>query len=276
MAPLYAHSLDASSPSFALLASRHEGKKSDKKKKYEPFFLVTLAKSGSHLILKVLTEMTGRPRVWVSSGNPLSGKLYSQKEYPWTHFCLSPLLERLIADRKVIVMVRDLRDLSISATHALHADIAQWGKSPKICRKDFTQLSFPDQLMSVIKEESQMEAEDKALIWNFSHSFPQAVALAQDPRVLVCRYEHLVGPHGGGSLQAQKEEIRKIAAYLEVSLSEQEVERISSTIYGDSKTYRKGQIEEWKRTFEPNHKELFKTKFGQYLISLGYEENDEW
>jgi hypothetical protein len=238
----------------------------------KPFCLVTLAKSGSHLALKAITEITKKDVVWVSSGDPY----LEEKPYCWTHFCLSLQLRNSLQNRKVIVLVRDLRDLCISATHALEADITQWEKSPKICDPNFKDFFFAEQLSCVIREECQMEAKDPSLIWNFSNSFPQAVALIEDPKVLVCRYENLVGPDGGGSLKAQYLEIQRIADYLEIPITSNEIRRIASVIYGDSRTFRKGQIEEWKKLFTPNHKALFKEKFSPYLIALGYEQDHEW
>jgi hypothetical protein len=253
-----------------LVASKTKEIKS--KETCKPFCLVTLAKSGSHLALKAITEITKKDVLWVRSEDPHPEK----KPYSWTHFCLSPQLRNSLQNRKVIVLVRDLRDLCISATHALHADITQWKKSPKICDPNFKNLSFADQLSCVIREECQMQPEDPSLIWNFSNSFPQAAALIQDPKVLVCRYENLVGPDGGGSLKAQYLEIQRIADYLEIPITSNEIRRIASAIYGDSWTFRKGQIEEWKKLFTPNHKALFKEKFSSYLIALGYEQDHEW
>jgi hypothetical protein len=261
---------------LSLQASHSKGKEGEKKRTCELFCVVTLAKSGSHLILKAITEITGLQSVWVSSGNSQVSRFQSHNQYPWTHFCISPLLQSHILNRKVIMMVRDLRDLCISATHALNVEIVEFGKSPKICLPNFIYLPFADQLTCVMSEECQMQPEDQALIWNFSRSFPQAVALAKDPRVLVCRYEDLVGPEGGGSADAQLYEIKKIANYIGISLNAEEVKRIASVIYGESRTYRKGQINEWKKIFDPDHKALFKMKFAPYLIALGYEEDNKW
>lgn len=40
--------------------------------------------------------------------------------------------------------------------------------------------------------------------------------------------------------------------------------------------YRKGAIGDWKNYFNENHKNIFKEKYGELLITLGYEKNYDW
>jgi hypothetical protein len=243
--------------------------------KYQPFCLITLAKSGSHLIHKALFEITGQKGVWASSGDSIRRKI-SKKQYLWTHFCVSPQLEKHLSPIKKIILIRDLRDVCISAANAIYEDITKSAHTPKNYLPDFCQLSFSARLACVLKEDCQMKAMDDALVWNFSNSFPQAVSFAKNPQVLVCKYEELVGPNGGGTLEAQYAAIQKIGDFLGICLKMREIKRIASVIYGNSRTFRKGKIENWKMEFDAVHKDLFKDRFNSYLIELGYEVDAEW
>jgi hypothetical protein len=96
-------------------------------------------------------------------------------------------------------------------------------------------------------------------------------------RPFVIKYEDLVGPMGGGSLEVQKNTILAIAKQLNVPLSENEALELGKAIYGHSITFRVGQIGNWKRYFKEIHKEQFKnSQLQKVLVQLGYEKDDTW
>ena len=81
-----------------------------------PCALITIPKSGSHLLIKALHLMTGGVSIWHTRFPsfhyvpPVDGFLY-------THLCLSPQLERDYSELphlKKIVNIRDLRDVCVS------------------------------------------------------------------------------------------------------------------------------------------------------------------
>ena len=61
-----------------------------------------------------------------------------------------------------------------------------------------------------------------------------------------------------------------------VDLSLQQVQEIADTLFGDTVTFRKGQIGSWRDLFTPFHKALFKEVMGEELIRLGYESDCNW
>ena len=101
---------------------------------------------------------------------------------------------------------------------------------------------------------------------------------------LLIRFENLVGEKGGGSLNSQLEELKKIATFLNIPLSQDALSLIADELYGIESiqntalaaTFREGKIGAWRNTFKKEHKEEFKKRFNEYLIALGYEENDQW
>lgn len=92
------------------------------------------------------------------------------------------------------------------------------------------------------------------------------------------RFENLIGPNGGGSAQAQFNEIRNIGRHLGVNLSQEKIQEITQNLFGGTFTFREGQIGSWKKYFTPKVKETFKNTPGacQLLIDLGYEKDSNW
>lgn len=96
------------------------------------------------------------------------------------------------------------------------------------------------------------------------------------PGVCTVRFEDLIGPLGGGSLQAQQTCIIKIAQHLGLSLSQERLNYVIDNLFGNTATFREGQIGSWKKHFNKKHKRQFKDVAGQLLIDLGYEQNFNW
>lgn len=95
--------------------------------------------------------------------------------------------------------------------------------------------------------------------------------------VLTVRFENLVGERGGGTDEAQRTEIERIAAHLGMSLSPAEIDCIIAGAFDTkSPTFRKGLIGDWRNHFAPEHKAAFKRVAGRLLIELGYEKDSDW
>ncbi len=101
--------------------------------------------------------------------------------------------------------------------------------------------------------------------------------------VIITNYENLVGVRGGGDLEVQKKEIMKIANFIDVSLSESEVDSICDNLWGPSQTddrmnitFNKGRIGRWKEYFSEKNIQEFKTFWNEYLIEWGYESEWNW
>ncbi len=90
------------------------------------------------------------------------------------------------------------------------------------------------------------------------------------------RFEDLVGPKGGGNLKAQIREIKNIAEFIGISITEEKLQFVVDHLFGNTATFRKGQIGAWKSNFTQKHKDAFKNVAGQLLIDLGYEKDFNW
>lgn len=258
-----------------------------------PFALITIPKSGSHMMIKTLYFMTKSPAIWHTKF-PSFHYIHPEDGFLYTHFCLSPELEANYKDLpalKKIILVRDLRDVAVSMVNHMRKGL--WPGLSGEERQKFLKLSFNQQLHFVINYEYDVrEVKEKApnsLQVSLCKVAEQAVRYSQRSDVLTCHYEKLVGPKGGGTLEEQFIELENIALFINLQLSPLELIEIADKIYGDdedpfgqgdfvnySSTFLKGKIGDWKVKFTEAHKEAFKNKLGKYLISLGYEIDDNW
>lgn len=260
-------------------------------KETSPFVLLTIPKSGSHLTIKALHHLTGGVPVWhtrfpsLSYISPKDGFLY-------THLVIPKSLEEdyaCLPNLKKIFNIRDLRDVAVSMVgHILQMP---WPGMTEDEIESFREMSFDDQLLFVIEYDYEVKPNDPiALQVSLRKIAEQSVEYYNRKDVLVCRYENLVGPQGGGASSTQIEELRKIADYLNIpNVSDENLYHIGLCLYGNqmdvfkkkgfehyASTFRQGKIGSWKKNFKKDHKEAFKKVFGQALIDLGYEKDLNW
>jgi hypothetical protein len=259
----------------------------------QPFALITIPKSGSHLTIKALYFMTGASPVW-HTHFPSTYYLLPDYGFLYTHFCLSPELESNYADLpklKKIINVRDLRDVCVSMVHQIEKNY--WPGMTLSQRREFKQMSFEEKLSFVIDFDYDVQAvaefAPNSLQVSMRQVAEQAVAYSKHPDYLVSKYEDLVGPLGGGSEESQYKELVRIAEYLDICMNEVELQQIAESLYGNEvnpfdqfdsshfrSTFHSGKIGAWRSVFTEEHKESFKRKLGYSLIALGYEQDDSW
>lgn len=259
----------------------------------EPFVLLTIPKSGSHLMIKTLHFMTGGVPIWHTSF-PSLHYIQPEEGFLYTHLCTSPQLEddyNQLPRLRKIVNIRDLRDVAVSIVN--HIKKAPWPGLTHREREAFLGLTFDRQLMFVINYDYDLKKIAKKAPNNLQVSLKQvasqAIQYCNNPHNLITRYENLVGPHGGGTEEDQRLEILKIANFIGFDISEDQLVALSLELYGNENdpfgkdklhkfksTFHKGQVGNWRYHFKEEHKELFKEKFGEDLIILGYENDLNW
>ena len=91
-------------------------------------------------------------------------------------------------------------------------------------------------------------------------------------------FENLIGAQGGGTQEAQTQEIKNIAQHLGVKLSAKKITEIMSKLFGGTGTFREGNKDSWKQHFTPAVKEAFKanSRLMQMLVDLEYEKDMNW
>jgi hypothetical protein len=232
--------------------------------------LVTVPKSGTHLLFKSIQAITGIPiscesgmksslgdsNLWTINEEDLRDCLIKYKNnYLHSHMCFSSERQQCLLNvkHKIILNIRDPRDQAVSHAHWI---------------KDLPQY-YPD---AINKNFNEVLSE---VIINIANFYSYFLPWSNYPYALIVRYEDLVGSHGGGNDSLQIATVKAIAKHFLIELSEGRAQEIATSLYGRS-TFREGKIGSWKHEFTPEQKELFKIYGGQLLIDLGYEKDLNW
>ncbi len=259
-----------------------------------PYFtLITVPKSGSHMMIKTLYFLLNSPPIWHTKFPSLQ-YVPIEEGFLYTHFCLSPCLEadyEELPKLKKIILIRDFRDVAVSIVKQIKK--APWPGLTGEQRKQFIKMSFADQLLFVINYEYEVQdvAEDapNSMQASLVRIAKQALECSKKPDVLTFRYEDLVGAAGGGSFATQCAQIKRLKEFLNLDLEDCLIENIAAKLYGDEvnpfgrggfanyeSTFNIGVIGKWKQYFNEQHKLAFKAKFGDTLVELGYEADNNW
>lgn len=192
-----------------------------------------------------------------------------------SHLSLSPQLDPILVLRnvKVIFIIRDPRDVCVSLHHWIKRYQDHYFHSIYM-----NYANDDERLMICIKGHEALLSNgiNNGLI-SIDNHFLRRLAWLDYPGCCPVRYEHLVGPSGGGDSKQQREEVIRIERFLNLTLSLRDLEYIVRNIYSTkTATFRKGQIGGWREEMTEAHKSAFKEVSGQLLIELGYEKDFLW
>ena len=253
--------------------------------------LVSAAKSGTHLLYRLLKLLNERvkdegmfhvsssvhPHFWILPTKVSANEMFRSVS----------LFDK--GKSKVIFLVRDPRDVSVSWVNWLTEQV--------------NSLEDPSYRVALHNNVRLTTIGNLSKVWNNSHfskrleivitgalpapfnwfyedqkwyTFFYYQGFLNNPSALVLRFEDLVGPQGGGNKERQLQAIRQAAGFLDVSLTQEDVEELGEELFGNSKTFRKGKIGRWREVYNEEHKRLFKEFVGESLIVLGYEKDSNW
>lgn len=252
---------------FCLLTFRVES--SERKK----FVVCSPPKCGTHLIGKILQSMLNEEASYhltdfVSTEQALEliEAANYQNQFTVAHNYSEELLDRLVErDYRIIFIIRDPRDQLISMTFFMRK--GNWSQYRVAHIADFN-----EQITEMIS----------GMNFGFScyercmEGYLDRVQRISPRSLLIVRFENLVGVKGGGTQKRQIKEILKLARFIKFDLTQEEALTIGENAFGGTWTFREGQVGEWKKYFQPIHSYVYKVKYGDKLISLGYEKNKEW
>jgi hypothetical protein len=276
---------------FAFLSFfyRCEGAESQDVVKCKDFFVLTIPKSGSHLILKMLTMLTNKkhvfpgllfpqlhaftfidenPDAYVSDEEMEAAFATWKKDnvYPLAHFNFSENFQTFASKHPEyvkIIQIRDLRDACVACVCHQEQAIEQ----------EIGPCNFDQKLMFII---TLGDKPTKNSFLRIEKNARRAVEWIKDPDTVVCRFEDLVGKKGGGSVEAQRQQIVEIANHLNIDLSNQQLDWIVDNLFGVQtgpqipSTFREGKVGSWRQYFSEEHKEAFREHFEELQLQLGY------
>ena len=231
-----------------------------------PFRVISLPATGTHLLEKTISLILEPHGGWNNPGLFTFHAMGTQRNMQMS----------LNAQHKIIFNMRDPRDRMIS--YAFKLKSYNPALNMNIQDKSINELTWD--IMTRYGEMTSQYMWPKAPCKNmkdFSEYYCAYLPWFEYPQLLVVYFENLVGPQAGGSTEKQIIEIKKIAKFLEVPVSDQEAATIAANIYGDTASFRKPQIGIWKEYFDTNHKNAFKSPImAKFLIYFGYAEDNDW
>jgi hypothetical protein len=201
----------------------------------------------------------------------LEKKLQGQagnRYYP-AHLPYSEALEKLLVEQevKIFSIVRDPRDVAIS--------YANFMLKEKQYLTDFFE-KLPD-TETRVKCVLSGCADDGYTLAPLRDRIDRTVGWHHSSSVCSLKFEHLVGSQGGGEEETQFKELKKILDFLDIRMAVSELEALANEIfYKKSKTFHRGQVNQWQDLFNDDLKDYFKRECGEALISLGYENSNNW
>lgn len=246
-----------------------------------PIFVNSVPKAGTHLLKRCLellpgvadaglhvdisqsvAEMQAR-LARLAPGQVASGHLVHRPEYV-------ALLRELQPAH--LLMLRDPRDVALSLAEYIPRLESHY------LRPHFLGLSADERLMACIAGLAEPRpAWDDVALRDVGAAFRQFTPWLDEPGVRRVRFEDLVGPQGGGALDAQRRVVCELAAELELELHEQQLETVLGGIFHtESPTFREGTVAGWRARYTPEHVRAFKRVAGDLLVELGYEGSSDW
>lgn len=235
----------------------------------DDFVYVTNPKSGTHLLVEILKEVSGLNwRHLLDQHDTISIELEKAKQnnqFLFKHTLSEEETWFLISQKcKFVFLYRDPRDQLISQIFW----VMRVDPTDPICAiKDLNR-----QITSLIT------GTDKIKPFFENWFAPLYHEVEKVPLGYVCKvkFEDIIGSRGGGSDENQLSTILEIANFLDKPLSFEEAQDIVSHLWGNPGTFRKGIIGDWKNYFTPEHIQLYKERYGNILIELGYETDMNW
>lgn len=245
------------------------------------FLVITVPKSGSYLLKIALEELTGRSSFGPTYSeecilkinknfNDLTSFVIAHTESTFLNY----VKQRFPKNVKIILMIRDFRDMIVSAVNYInkHGVIA-WGGLGEIIT-DQQWIKMPrHQKMAFI-----MQLDDYGNEYEYLKGSSIAKSIVRTfPNVYVCRFENLVGAKGGGNDDLLYQELINLAQFLNVDVETTKLQNMVSHLHGTKTfTFNEGKIGKWKEEFDNNLKKLFKKQLGHTLIEWGYETDNQW
>jgi hypothetical protein len=246
-------------------------------KKSERVRILSVPKAGSHLILKTARGLTSDPSLAFKHLDRNDGKrLHFHKRTPY------------------LLNIRDPRDIFVSLIDWIDHRMEGYGIEPPhihegkpcfnhcnyiVIFSQWLEMTFSEKLYAVIIQDPSICIFPGNTL---AKNFEKASELMSWPRVLTIRFENLVGAQGGGNQESQLKELQKICAFYHIHLSQEELENIAFSLWGDAETvgeqntFNVGRIGRWKECYQEHHIAAFKHYWNQYLIDWGYETTPFW
>lgn len=258
------------------------------------FVLFTQPKTGTHLLIPILTELTRKNVYWASeytTNMESNEKCYPEIPHNPEHFFFT--LNETPWNRQTVDLVWSINNSKGTFLH-LHAPYSSAMENyliEKGCINFFIRRDPRDQIVSLLnhyknihfndKFAKQLSSDDEILLYMIKkesklHTIHYMEWL-KSPICCVLDFAKLMGAHGGSATHADAiGEMRKIAEALRLNLSDSSLEEVYQRHFGKGWSFFKGKVGVWKNYFKAEHKAAIKNEIGDLLIQLGFEKDNDW
>ena len=166
---------------------------------------------------------------------------------------------------RTVCILRDPRDVAVSQMHYIKQ------LENHFAHEGYMALSSDRERLLVSIRGGELGGRK---LQSLEQRYRQFVRWERDGGAAVVKFEDLVGTKGGGSAEAQRLAVERVARQLGVE--EGTLDVVEEDLFGVGRTFRKGQIGGWREEFSAEHERTVKEVVGSLLVELGYEAAPNW
>ncbi len=257
------------------------------------FVLFTQPKTGTHLLIPILEELTHKRIYWAPEftnqfnrdtdtlWNPtdLNHFPFSVNKTPWSHLTMEQVWKETNKQKAFLHL------------HAPYSLAMETYLAQKKCINFFVKRDPRDQVVSLLNhykyissdhpQLNELSSDDEKLLHLIQHelrkNFISFQGWLQSSQCCVLDFHRLMGSHGGGATEREALlELKKITQTLSIQITDAHLLVLYKKHFGKGWNFFRGKVGSWRDYFKQEHKAAAKQAIGDLLIELGYESNDQW
>jgi hypothetical protein len=167
---------------------------------------------------------------------------------------------------RIVCILRDPRDVAVSQMHHIKQ------RKQHFAHEEYMALPSDRERLMVSIRGGELGGRE---LQPLERRYRQFLDWERDGGAVMVRFEDLVGPEGGGSAEAQRLVVERVAWHLGVPVGEGTMRAVEDGLFGVGRTFRKGQVGGWREEFSPEHERAVEEVAGPLLMELGYEANPD-
>lgn len=242
--------------------------------------IIAPPKSGAHLVENLLSLLINKDTIFNITCTKVdqttfhkTNSIVEKKYVKGSHIFYSEENNNYLKQNnfKTIFIIRDPRDVALS--------FALLMKSSNTWQKIKYYHMPLEKMISQIVLDFKIEAPGwtNDTINNMklaSDFYGQYMGWLDQDHVCVIKYEDLIGNAAGGTKDRQQAAIKKVADYLEVNISNEQIKDVANQLVKKEEVHNK--IGAWKTKFSKQNKQDYKNILGDIIIKMGYETDLNW
>ncbi len=163
---------------------------------------------------------------------------------------------------RIVCILRDPRDVAVSQMHHIKQ------RKQHFAHEGYMALPSDRERLMVSIRGGQLGGRE---LQSLERRYRQFLDWERDGGAVMVRFEDLVGPEGGGSAEAQRLVVERVAGHLGVPVGEGTMRTVEEGLFGVGRTFRKGQVGGWREEFTTEHERAVEEVAGPLLQELGYD-----